>query len=390
LKDRSDDAMKWQNLLQRIVKSAILGIACMSISLASAQEFTLGQEKLLGEGIFSPDGNLLAVKTVAGVLLFDTASLQPILGFSIPGSSVNNLTFSYDSRYLACAWVEAVYPISSAIGMGVWDLSTYTQVAYFQLRSFYSTIDLYFVPGGELLAALVYEWPGTATILEPGEVHLWKVETWEKHGSWGKGHISIPAFTHDGKRFSISTVLGSIGAGFEFKRFIVDVQTLEAVSVRGNRPIEEHIIAYSPDGRFEVVWMDRPETGQSGLLIRDSQNHNLITKLYEGKGHNIRFHGISPDSKWLATTNKENQVFLWNTQTWEIDHQLTLPSGQIIAEGFVKASYWCADFTLNLSYTSSGVSLYTATGGSMISSTSCSISLTVTSNSDSRISTSKR
>jgi len=330
--------MTWQKIQKWLIKYTIVWIVCVSINLASAQDFTLGQEKLLGEGgIFSPDGNLLAVRTIAGVSLFDTGNLRLIQHLPAKGWDVSNLAFSSDSRYFAFSWIEEDGLFGpGAGGVGVWDLTTFTQVAYFPHVGV-----VYFVPGGEILAVMEYDAPYSPTEAGSNIVHFWKIGTWKKHGSWGGGQVSRLAFTHDGKQFVVSTAFGVPWSDLELKQLVVNIQTLETVAERDN-PFEE-MIAYAPDGRFEVVWVYERELNH--LLVRNSQNHNLITKLYEGNGRKIRFHSISPESKWLATTNRENQVFLWNTTTWEIDHQLNPTDGQIIAEGFVKGSFWCADLT---------------------------------------------
>ncbi|MBM3238344.1 T9SS type A sorting domain-containing protein [Candidatus Poribacteria bacterium] len=338
--------MKWQKIREWIVKYAIHGcalrirvsfvwmVSILSLSLASAQGFTLEQEKLL-EGIFSPDGNLLAVKTVAGFIVFDTSSLRPIQTLSIQGpipkslhSKVDKLAFSPDNCYLA--WSEG-----RPENVGVLELSTFTQVAYFRLNAFDIT-DLLFVPGGELLAVQEMDYVSVGTP-NPGTVHFWKVGTWEKHGVWGSpSSIGSLAFTHDGKRFVASTTCGPVGE-WVYEQFVVDVEKLKPIA---SRQIQEDIIAYSPDGRFEVVPVNG---GNRGLLIRDPKNHNPIANLSDPVAGYILFHSISTDGKWLATYNLQNQVILWDTQTWEIEHRLKLPDGQTIAKGFVKESYWYAD-----------------------------------------------
>jgi len=340
--------MKWQKSRKWIIKYVIVWIVCVSINLASAQEFTLGQEKLLGEGIFSPDGNLLAVKTVAGVLLFDTVSLRPIQSLSTQGGDVTDLAFSPDGCYLA--WSD-FFDMNNTKGVGVWDLVTFAQVAYFSfpwVSNCGSIIDVFYVPDGELLAARMCQYNFLEKYLPSMDaVHFWKVSTWEDHGVWDPhGTISNVVFTHDSKQFTASTI-GYDGVTYMDGQFAIDVQTLETVSVREN--IEDGIIAYySPDGRFEVVLVHWNE--EFPLLIRDTQNHNLIANL---SAPEMCYHcdfSFSPDNKWLlaaiSNANGElQQLILWNTQTWEIDHRLTLPNGQIIAEGFVKGSYWCAELT---------------------------------------------
>lgn len=121
-----------------------------------------------------------------------------------------------------------------------------------------------------------------------------------------------------------------------YEQFVVDVETLRPIA---SSRIQENIIAYSPDGRFEVV----PINWDRALLIRDPKNHNPIANLSDQVTGYLLFHSISTDGKWLATYNLQKQVILWDTQTWEIEHRLKLPDGQTIARGFVKGSYWYAD-----------------------------------------------
>jgi len=300
--------------------------------MASAQEFTLGQEKLLG-GTFSPDGSMLAMKTATGVLLFDTDNLQPIQSLSTQGLSVYELAFSPDSRYLA--WIEGRREVS----VRVWELATFTQVAYFRLNAF-GISALFFVPGRGLLAAQELEY-FSISLHFPSTLHFWQVDTWEEHGSWvppGKrpgvpGQISNLAFTPGGKQFTASTRYIFWDEGYEegHKQFVVDVETLKPVA---SSKTQERILAYSPDGRFEAVLVDWDED----LLIRDPQQHKLIANLSENVADYLYFQSISPDSKWLATTTGE-ELILWNTQTWQIESRMKLS----IAHGFVRGSYWYAN-----------------------------------------------
>lgn len=184
-------ALLWASAHHRRLRlTVIVWIAgILSISLASAKGFTLEQEELRG-GIFSPDGNLLVVRTEAGVLVFNTGNLLRIQKLSTQGLGVGELAFSPDSRYLA--WSDEP---SFRGGVRVWDLVTFTQVAYFQLNAFDITA-LLFVSGGELLAVQERDYISVGTP-DPGTVHFWKVGTWEKHGSWGPpGSINSLAFTH--------------------------------------------------------------------------------------------------------------------------------------------------------------------------------------------------
>ncbi|MFC1717928.1 WD40 repeat domain-containing protein [Candidatus Poribacteria bacterium] len=311
--------MCWQNSRDWIVRYIIVFlIGISSISLTSAQEFIPGTEELV-RGIFSPDGELLAIPTAsAKVFVLDTGFLRLIMTLSTQGRSAYALAFSPDSRYLA--WNEGM-----GGGLGVWDLSTSKQVAYFRLNAL--TIDaLVFVPGGELLAANKFEeeWAGGTR----GVVHFWKVGTWEKHGDWrapGNTGVGNLAFTHDGKLFAASSTRGPVGEWVHEESF-VDVQTLKTVELRKRQ--DAGIMAYSPDGRFEVVQLNG---GRRSVLIRDPQDHAQIAILSDPAVGYLVFRSISPDGKWLSTTNE--QVILWNTQTWEIEYRLDLPVGERIAQG---------------------------------------------------------
>jgi len=338
-KPEDDNAMSWQNSRDRTAKYIIVFlISIFGISLASAQEFVLGEGELLG-GIFSPDGNLLAVRTAsAEVFVFDTDSLKLNQILSTPGRNVFSLAFSPDSRYLA--WREK----TPGGGVGVWDLSISKQVAYFQLNVF-DLCALVFVPGGDLLAVQAGDYVGIGTP-DPGIVHFWKVGTWEKHGVWrptGNGTVSTLAFTHDGEQFVATSTRGPVGE-WVHEEFVVDVQTLKTVDSREQQ--DEGIIAFSSDGRFEVVPLNG---GLRSVLIRDPQNHAQIALLSDPVVGYLLFHSISPDGKLLATWNlgvkpdRQSEIILWNTHTWEIEHRLTLPPGQSIAHGFVKGTYWYAD-----------------------------------------------
>jgi WD40 repeat protein len=327
--------MKRQNRIVKCIIVFLIGI--MSISLTSAQEFILGQEKPLG-GIFSPDGSLLAVMTATGVLVFDTGSLRLIETIPVRDlSRVSILAFSPDSRYLA--WSEK----TPGGGVGVWDFSASRQAAYFQLNAFDIT-DLVFVPGGKLLAVQTRDYVSIGTP-DPGTVHLWNVGTWEKHGAWsppGKplgapGSIGSLTFTYNGKQFVASCTRGPVGE-WVHEEFIVDVQTLKPVDSHESQGPD--IIAFSPDGRFEVVPVNG---GNRGVMIRDPQNHAEIALLSDPVAGYLLFGSISPDGEWLATWNLQKEVIIWNAQTWEVEHRLNLPAGQSIAQGFVKGTYWYAD-----------------------------------------------
>lgn len=321
--------MRWQNSRDWIVRYIVVFlIGISSTSLASAQEFVPDGEELV-RGIFSPDGELLAITTrSAKVFVLDTGSMRLIMTLSTSGRNVSTLAFSPDSRYLA--WNEGI-----GGGVGVWDISTANQVAYFQLNAFHLGA-LVFVPGGELLAANTVEemWAGSSR----GVVHFWEVGTWEKHGDWrapGSVAISNLAFTHDGERFAASSTRGPVGEWVSEESF-VDVKTLKTVELRERQ--DAGITAYSPDGRFEVVQLNG---GLRSVLIRDPQDHAQIAILSDPVVGYLMFRSISPDGKWLSAQNE--QVILWNTETWEIEHRLDLPVGERIAQGFVKNTFWYAD-----------------------------------------------
>jgi len=84
---------------------------------------------------------------------------------------------------------------------------------------------------------------------------------------------------------------------------------------------------------------ERPRLDTPGVR---PQNHAQIALLSDPVVGYMHFGSISPDSKWLATWNRQETV-IWNTQTWEIEHRLNLPDGQSIAHGFVRDTYWYAD-----------------------------------------------
>jgi len=324
--------MCWQNRRDWIVRYIIVFLVGIPvISLTWGQLSILEAEQLKG-GIFSPDGNLLAVRTAGTkVLVFNTEPLWKIETLSTPGRQPYGLAFSLDSRYLA--WSEDM-----GGGVGVWDLSTFTQVAHFNLRAF--DIDApVFVPGGELLSVKVIADDVGAGSPFPGVVHFWEVGTWKKHGSWqpkGNGSVGNPAFTPDGEQFLVSATRGGVGE-WVTEAFTVDVQTVKTIDMHEG---ENRIHAFSLDGRFVVApvgWDDRV------LLIRDPENDAEIARLSDPVVGWLRFQSISPDSRWLATSYWQRGAVIWDTQTWEIEHRLALPAGQPIAQGFVKDTYWHAD-----------------------------------------------
>lgn len=323
--------MYWQNSRDWIVRYIIVFLIGIPVISLTWGQLSILEAQALEGGIFSPDGNLLAVRTGGTeVLVFDTDSVQQIETLSTTGKRAYMLAFSLDSRYLA--WSEGMNG-----GVGVWDLSTFEQVAYFDIRAF-AIEGLVFVPGGEFLAASVVADDVGAGSPFPGVVHFWEVGTWKKHGAWhpqGNGSAGGIAFTPDGEQFLVSATRGGVGE-WVTESFTVDVETLRTIDVHEG---ENRIHAFSPDGRFVVVpvgWDDRV------LLIRDPENDAEIARLSDPVVGWLRFQSISPDSRWLATSYWRQGVVIWDTQTWEIEHRLALPTEQSIARGFVNDTYWYA------------------------------------------------
>lgn len=329
--------MCWQNRRDWIVRYIIVFLIGIPVISLTWGQLSILEAQALEGGIFSPDGNLLAVRTGGTeVLIFDTDSVQQIETLSTTGKHPYRLAFSLDSRYLA--WREDMNG-----GVGVWDLSTFEQVAYFDIRAF-AIVGLVFVPGGEFLAASVVADDVGAGSPFPGVVHFWEVGTWKKHGAWhpqGNGSAGGIAFTPDGEQFLVSATRGGVGE-WVTESFTVDVETLRTIDVHEG---ENRIHAFSPDGRFVVVPVD---WGNRVLLIRDAENDAEIALLSDPVVGYLYFRSISPDGKLLATLNwgtkpyRQSEVILWDTQIWEMEHRLALPAGQSIALGFVKDTYWYA------------------------------------------------
>ncbi len=228
------------------------------LSLPEGTRARLGNGYMLGVQ-YSPDGSVLAVTSSIGVWLYDADTLEALHLLTGHTDTVNNITFSPDSRTLASAENNTIF---------LWDVITGTQKAILQTlepkdvhtRDFVDTV--VFSPDGKMLASANRK----------GAVQLWNMKTWELQATFQR-----PLDLHDPMY----------------------------------NPNSANLIAFSPDGRTVASISESWTT----LYLWDVATGNHHTHQLTGD----RSHGdslcFSPDGQTLARLQANNHVSLWDVAT---------------------------------------------------------------------------
>ena len=289
-----------------LVLAAFVPLCVLQEGLAA----NLGAPIRLGKGAvghgdraveFSPDGQILAVATAIGVVLYDAKTIRQIgrlEGSTVGG--VHDVAFSPDGAILASTPSGAIIEL--------WDVktrrNTVTLVEY-NRRVRYGISAVAFSPDGRILASGDQE----------GRIKLWDVETGNDVATI-KAHakeVSSVVFSPDGSMLAS----GSVGDTVK----LWDVETKETVAARFKRFVtRRHIatlrgdkawfesVAFSPDGT--ILATGSPE----GVKLWDVRSKRNIETLRWQGGKRLRLANavkFSPDGSIFAAALSDGEVILW-------------------------------------------------------------------------------
>ena len=253
---------------------------------------------------FSPDGEVLAVATDAGIWLYDAATHRELA--LLPALPARNLAFSPDGTTLASCG-------SHKDKVRLWDVETGHQVAALDVTA--ETVA--FSPDGRTLASAFTG------------VELWDVETRilkaaiSEAGLWG---IRSVAFSPDGRTLAAGSVDHTVR--------LWDVETAAGIEIFRGHGAEVWDVSFSPDGRTvasasfdHTVRLWEVATGAVTTL---AGHESWVVSL-----------DFSPDGSTLASGSDD--IRLWDLATGRATTIATgggglvafSPDGRALASGFV-------------------------------------------------------
>ena len=276
---------------------------------------------------FSPDGSLLAVRSSAGIEIWDTAAKTAIGTLSNTGASqfTSSLAFSPDGTVLASG-----HNTTSAATVKLWDMSDQTLIVALDGPS--AVASLAFSPDGNVLAS----GSGDKTI------NLWDVAGRTRTATLAghTSHVWSLAFSPDG-------TLASGSRDGTVKLWNVTTRS-NVATLQGNtgRVLD---VSFSPDGTLLASSADR------GVLLWDVATRSKSDTL-DGHGE-VSF---SPDGTTLATA-RGHEVLIWDVSTKEKIDALGHPGRMRDPVGYGVSGVFSPDGSLFATAGIDGVELLNAT-----------------------------
>lgn len=275
--------------------------------------------------VFSPDGNILATRSLDGTIkLWDVETGEEAT--TLKGNTVGGyvLAFSPDGSILASGWGDHA--------LRLWNLETGETMA--TLEGLADVVEsLAFSPDGTLLASgsrdgTVQLWDvgtGTNSILgrsgwvksvafspdgnilasaSAGAVMLWDVATETNTAILkGRGSVSCLAFSPDGTLASGSWAGGTI--------MLWDLTTGRAAILEGHRD-GFRSVAFSPDG---TTLASSGSANSDRTIMLWEVATGLQTGLLDGHKTTVGSVAFSPDGKTLASGSGDRTIKLWEVAT---------------------------------------------------------------------------
>lgn len=304
-----------------------------------------GYELIKGMGI-SADGLFFATQTTAGVQLYNSRGK---LLAQFPGEAIgigNRQPFSPDGvslvtskdNLLSIRSTEDGSLVKQVIGESNFYGSTFSSDGRFLIGLNSGTINVYTM--GDFKRVWFYQPPGGAgsfafsangkrLALAAGKgsiITLWNTDDWKLVQTLDAPEVKSYAkviISADGNRVTAvtdpwdsSTCRPNQGATV----YAWDAGQSQPVSERAVFPgcSSESVLAISPDGA-RLVYAGGLRFSQ--IVSQDTVSAEIMAVLPVGLGAAAAFSG---NSDWLASSDGNSEVFLWNARTWELEDQLSL------------------------------------------------------------------
>ena len=253
---------------------------------------------------FSPDGTLLAIGTVSGIVqLLDVATGEIIAMLDAHTDDLKSVSFSPDGMLLASGSYDGT--------VRLWDVATREIIATLQGHT-QRVNTVSFSPDGRLLAT------GAAD-----GIKLWDVNTNENIDTLSTGFVNAVLFSPDG------TLLVS-GEGERFSDGSVklwDLKTKETlILTEGHDATRVSSLSFSRDGKLLAV-----------AALHTTTVWDMVTKEIVGTfSGNFNSVSLSPDGTLLATgsTGTSSTVRLWDVNTKETIAELKGHTAGILVVAF--------------------------------------------------------
>ncbi len=288
---------------------------------------------------YSPDGQILAVGTTAGVWLYDAETLAE-LRFINTGNFVGSLTFTGDSTKLVVD--------SGASTVSIWDVTTAKRLSSRRIRDGYqgninfSPGSVVFSPGGDILAATLDEqkiglWANQGEkylstlignayklalspdhkLLASGEgrvIQLWDLATGNQSHTLEGYEIRLTALAFSSQLSGDSStkiLLAASGVDGPIKLWDAYTGTLvKTLDV----PNAATTLLFSPNDTLLAAGFFDPESSSTVIQVWRVLDGTLLHTLRGFKGL-ISSMAFSPDGKLFISGSWDGTVQRWNTNT---------------------------------------------------------------------------
>ena len=261
------------------------------------RELAIWGKGRISQVAFSPNGEILAVGTAAGIWLYD-AETSELLRFIETESWVNELTFGPNSKTIMSTLGGLIF--------AEWDINTGQQIE----RRTFDTPEKSFIDGALSADGTIFAIPS----FEGGYVNVWETKN---------GNLLAVLPTEDTFGYADTMALSSDGGLLVVKSKDVvqvwDVQTSKRLfTFRARKQADYNYFPFffSLDGKW--------------LFVRDELWNIQDQHLYCELGDSINFVvSFSPDGQSIVTGNN-GTINVWNIETCEHQYTLNEPDGQII------------------------------------------------------------
>ncbi|HEY7425712.1 MAG TPA: WD40 repeat domain-containing protein [Gemmataceae bacterium] len=262
---------------------------------------------------FAPDSKSFAIggpNNAHSVMLWKTASGEPITPFTGHTSPVSSVSFSPDGRMAATSSRLRDDPV-----VRLWDTQTARLLRSLEAPDGGGVSAVAFSPDGGTLAACSWS--------NERKVRLWDAATGrERHALAGhQGGCTCVAFSTDGKRLaSGDAYYNRMGRNYEGRLCIWDVKGGKLIrEIRGTRGTIQRVL-FTRDGRHVLA-------AANGVHIYDADMGQLVGKPFQAKSR-VSGLALSADGRLLATADGRGPVRLWELATRrEIPTSLRGPNG---------------------------------------------------------------